>query len=101
MDLCTTVKWILDALLRQTLTDNTKRTLPKINQVMKHFWPRNNIQTVETVTPWKYIYIYIGGGVSTSLDISSFIASRWSAISSANTVSSGVRGLLRLNSGDS
>ena len=28
-----------------------KRTIPKIKQVMRQFWSRNNIQTVETITP--------------------------------------------------
>ena len=39
-------------------------------------------------------------GVSMSSDISSSITSGWGTISSADTVSSGVGGLLRLNSGD-
>ena len=33
-----------------------KRIIPKINQVMRQFWSRNNIQTVETITPWTNIY---------------------------------------------
>ena len=43
----------------------------------------------------------IGGGVSILSDTSSPIASGWAVISSVDTVSSGVRGQLRLNSGDS
>ena len=33
-----------------------KRTLPKINQVMRQFWSRNNLQTAETITPCESIY---------------------------------------------
>ena len=43
----------------------------------------------------------IGGGDSISSDTSCSIASGWAAISSTDTISSDIRGLLRLNSEDS
>ena len=47
-----------------------KTKIPKINQVMKQFWSRKNIQTAETINPWKIIY-KPGGSLMISITNSS------------------------------
>ena len=42
------------------------KSIPKLKQVLKQFWSRINISTLEIITPWKSIY-KPGGSVTISI----------------------------------